>query len=106
MSVISDRRICEYLDRWSMAHANKGWSYLMAGIRLLLDEKVDRSSTMELYEAIGQKCKTQGYLVERCIRDTIKASKARGMPNREFFARAVDALIYSDDESAQDIMKT
>lgn len=98
MSVISNRRINDYLDSWGVAHANKGFRYLMVGIRLLLDEKADRSAVMELYDLIGNACGTNGSLVERAIRESIKSSKARGMPNREFFARAVDTLVFLDED--------
>lgn len=98
MSVITNSKINEYLDRWAIAHANKGFRYLMVGIRLLLDEKADRSAVMELYGQIGDICGTTGSLVERGIRESIRNSKACGMPNREFFARAVDTLIFAEED--------
>lgn len=101
MSVISNRKISDYLDSWSIAHANKGFKYIMAGIRLLLDEQADRSAIMELYDRIGDIYGTNGSLVERSIRESIKSSKARGLPNREFFARAVDSLIFADEDQPE-----
>lgn len=101
MSVISNRKISDYLDSWGVAHANKGFRYIMTGIRLLLDEQADRSAVMELYDRIGDAYGTNGGLVERSIRESIKSSKARGLPNREFFARAVDALIFADEDQSE-----
>lgn len=98
MSVIKNSKINDYLDRWGIAHANKGFRYLMTGIRLLLDEEADRSAVMELYDRIGDIYGTTGGLVERSMRESIKASKARGMPNREFMARAVDSLIFAEED--------
>lgn len=101
MSVISNSKINDYLDRWGIAHANKGYRYIMTGIRLLLDEKADRSAVMELYDMIADVCDTNSNLVDCSIRKSIKMSKARGMPNREFFARAVDTLIFAEEDVSE-----
>lgn len=99
MSVIRNKQISDYLDKEGIAHANKGYSFLMTGIRLLLDEKVVRGATMELYSKIAEIYNTDISTVERSIRASVRGSYAMGTPNREFFAKACDNLIFATEES-------
>lgn len=98
MSMIRDSEINRYLDRYDIGHANKGYRYLMTGIRLLLEEKATRSEIMELYRLIGDQHSVSSVIVERCIRSTLKASKAKGTTNRDFMAKALDTLIFDEDD--------
>lgn len=100
MSSIKDSEINRYLDRYDIGHANKGYQYLMTGIRLLLNERATRSEIMELYKLIGDQHDVSSVVVERCIRASIKASKAKGTTNRDFMAKALDTLIFDDADRA------
>lgn len=103
-SVIRNSQISQYLDKEGIAHANLGYKFLMTGIRLLLDEKVMRGETMELYKKIGEIYGTDVGTVERSIRSSVRGSYAVGTPNREFFAKACDNLIFSNsDEDSEKI---
>lgn len=98
MSTIKDSEINRYLDRYNIGHANKGYQYLMTGIRLLLSERATRSEIMELYKLIGDQHGVSSTVVERCIRSSIKASDAIGTTNRDFMAKALDTLIFDESD--------
>lgn len=95
-SIITNSQINAYLDEAGIPHAYNGYKFLMYGIRLLLDEKAHRSAIMELYEMIAKRFDTDWGAVERAMRAVIRNSKHRGTSNREFLARAVDQLIFSE----------
>lgn len=98
-SVIRNKQISEYLDKEGIAHANLGYKFLMTGIRLILDERVVRGETMDLYKEIAAIYDTDVSTVERSIRGSIRGSYAVGTPNREFFTKACDNLIFENSES-------
>ena len=53
MSSISNKAISDYLESQGIRHANVGFRYLMLGIRLSLDGKVNYGRINSVYEAIG-----------------------------------------------------
>lgn len=98
MSKITNRQISEQLDKCNISHANSGYLYLMSGIRLILDEQVDRSRIIAMYELVATKHNVSSASVESGIRMSILKSDKKGLTNREFISRVVDTLLFDDEE--------
>ena len=83
MSAIPDRAINSYLNSYNIEHSNLGYTYLMDGIRMILDEDVERGKVSSLYRALADKYNTKPKYVEESIRRTIKRTDSK-MTNKEF----------------------
>lgn len=94
ISAIHDKSINNYLNSYNIEHSNLGYTYLMDGIRMILDEDVERGKISALYRALAEKHNTKPRCVEESIRRAIKRTD-RKMTNKEFILLAADNLIYS-----------
>ena len=102
MNTVSETMIRQYLNDRHIAHADRGYRYLVCGIRMLTAEVVDAKAFIVgvLYERIAEEYGTKPSCVERDIRTSIrKGFKRDGHPhlrctNKEFLAQARDELVY------------
>lgn len=99
MSSVSNKAISEYLEGQGIRHANVGFKYLMLGIRLSLDGKVNYGRINSVYEAIGQEAGVTVGQVDCAIRNVIRKT-AKPVTNKEFLVRAVDTLTWNDNANA------
>ncbi len=101
--VINEKKICDYLDERHIAHKDLGYSYLFSAIKALCKEKTPRCfKANDVYAAVAIEYQATTARVERAIRSSISRSITRSatenahITNKEFIARAVDALAYGD----------
>ena len=99
MSNISNKSIGEYLESQGIRHSNVGFRYLMLGIRLSLDGKVNYGRINSVYEEIGRQANVTVGQVDCAIRSVIRKS-SDPVSNKEFLIRAVDTLNWSSDANA------
>lgn len=99
MSSISNKAISDYLEAQGIRHANVGFKYLMLGIRLSLDGKVNYGRINSVYEVIAQEAKVTVGQVDCAIRNVIRKT-AEPVSNKEFLARAIDTLTWEDNANA------
>lgn len=99
MSSISNKAISEYLESKEIRHANVGFKYLMQGIRLSLDGKVNYGRINSIYEAIAQEAGVTVGQVDCAIRNVIRKT-SEPVSNKEFLVRAVDTLTWDNDKDA------
>ena len=101
--IMNEKKICDYLDSKHIAHKDLGYSYLFSAIKLLCMEKTPRCfEANDVYAAVAEEHQATIARVERAIRSSISRSITRSatedshITNKEFIARAVDALSYED----------
>ena len=99
MSSISNKAISDYLESQGIRHANVGFRYLMLGIRLSLDGKVNYGRINSVYEAIGLEAGVTVGQVDYAIRNVIRKT-AEPVSNKEFLVRAVDTLTWAENADA------
>ena len=99
MSSISNKAISDYLETQGIRHANVGFRYLMLGIRLSLDGKVNYGRINSVYEAIGLEAGVTVGQVDCAIRNVIRKT-AEPVSNKEFLVRAVDTLTWGENADA------
>lgn len=87
------KQINNYLNRYHINHSHLGYTYLMTGIRALLNEQVPRGQAQELYRMIAAEHETNARLVDDAIRRSLEGAKVN-MKNKEFLVTARDELIF------------
>ena len=99
VSSISNKTIGEYLESQGIRHSNIGFKYLMLGIRVSLDGKVNYARINSVYEEIGRQAGVTVGQVDCAIRSVIRKTE-NPVSNKEFLIRAVDTLTWSHDADA------
>ena len=99
MSSISNKTIGEYLESQGIRHSNIGFKFLMLGIRVSLDGKVNYARINSVYEEIGRQAGVTVGQVDCAIRSVIRKTE-NPVSNKEFLIRAVDTLTWSHDADA------
>jgi len=102
MNTVSEAMIRQYLNDRHIAHADRGYRYLVSGIRILTAEAAEAKAFVvsSLYERIAEEYDTKPSCVERDIRTSIRKGFKRdehpnlSSTNKEFLAQACDELVY------------
>lgn len=93
MSVISDKQINDYLNRFHINHFHRGYTYLMTAIRMQVDETIPRGQMQDLYRAVAEQYETKSKWVSTAIRQTLQKADVK-MRNGEFIVTAMDELVF------------
>jgi len=96
MSLITDKRINQYLESRGFHHANLGYGYLMDAIRIKNDSPYE-IGTCIVYGLVAELYGETPTRIERAIRHSIETSDCPEVKNREFIAKAVDDMRYADE---------
>lgn len=99
MSKVSNKAISDYLSEKGICHSNRGYKYLMLGVRNILDGKVDRSRIQTVYESVAGMCGISSGQVENAIRLAVRKS-TDPVSNKEFLLQASDELALTADANA------
>ena len=91
--MIPDKEINAFLNEHHISHMHLGYTYLMAGIRMQLEEKVPRGHIQELYRAIAEMYHTKEKLVDAAIHRSIVKANLK-TTNKEFIVLATDELTF------------
>lgn len=96
--MISDKEINAFLNAHHISHMHLGYTYLMSGIRMQLEEEVPRGHIQELYRAVAEKYHTREKLVDAAIHRSLVKAKVQ-TTNKEFIVLATDELMFGSESS-------